>query len=163
VSAFALRVSNSDAFPMSLSGPAFPSGAMPATMTGGAAVATSVATTMPTAVSVATTMPAAVAAAIPAAVATTIPAAAATTIPAAAATTIPAAAATAFGVGDVVSNDEAAFAEFHGLGHPGAHDCDGQGRPGQPLGESAPRSDPVTRRFGFDLHGYFSWGVAQPF
>jgi hypothetical protein len=155
VSAFALRVSNSDAFPMSLSGPAFPSGAMPATMTGGAAVATSVATTMPTAVSVATTMPAAVAAAIPAAVATTIPAAAATTIPAAAAT--------AFGVGDVVSNDEAAFAEFHGLGHPGAHDCDGQGRPGQPLGESAPRSDPVTRRFGFALHGYFSWGVAQPF
>jgi hypothetical protein len=87
----AVRVSMSDTFPVSLSGPACSSGAMPAIM------ATGVATTMPTAVSVP------VAATIPAAVAT----------------------AAASGVGDVVSNDQAVLAEFHGLAHPGAHDCDG--------------------------------------
>ncbi len=134
VSVSALRVSMSDTCPMSLSGPAFSSGAMPATMTGAAAVATSVATAMPTAVSIPAAIPAAVSAAV-----------------------------SAFGVGDVVSNDEAALAEFHALGHPGAHDCDGQGRPGQPFGERAPRSGPVTRRFGFDMHGCFSWDVAGPF
>jgi hypothetical protein len=123
---------------MSLSGPAFSSGAMPATMTGATAVATSVATAMPTAVSIPATIPATVSATVSAAV-------------------------SAFGVGDVVSNDEAALAEFHALGHPGAHDCDGQGRPGQPFGERAPRSGPVTRRFGFDMHGCFSWDVADSF
>ena len=142
VSVSALRVSMSDTRPMSLSGPAFSSGAMPATMTGATAVATSVATAMPTAVSI----PAAVSAAIPATVSATVPA------------TVP-----AFGVGDVVSNDEAALAEFHALGHPGAHDCDGQGWPGQPFGERVPRSGPVTRRFGFDMHGCFSWDVSGPF
>jgi hypothetical protein len=143
----------SDTFPMSLSGPACSSGAMPATMTGGAAT---VATTMPTSVSVS----------VATAVSTTVSVSVATAVSAAVSTTIPATAtatAAAFGVGNVVSNDEAALAEFHGLGRPGAHDCDGQGRPGQPLGERARHSGPVTRRFGFDLHGYFSWGVADSF
>jgi len=151
----------SDTFPMSLSGPACSSGAMPATMTGGAAT---VATTMPTSVSVSvatavsTTVSVSVATAVSAAVSAAVSTTVSTTIPATATAT-----AAAFGVGNVVSNDEAALAEFHGLGRPGAHDCDGQGRPGQPLGERARHSGPVTRRFGFDLHGYFSWGVADSF
>jgi hypothetical protein len=156
----------SDTFPVSLSGPACSGDAMPATMTGGGATvpagATTVATTMPTTVSVSTAVAAAVSTTIPAAVSTTIPAAVSTTIPATVSTTIPATA-TAFGVGDIVSNDEAALAEFHGLGRPRAYDRDGQGRPRQPLHERAPLSGPVTRRFGFDLHGCFSWGVADSF
>ncbi len=136
----------SDTFPVSLSGPACSSGTMTATVTGAAAT---VATTMPTTVSVPAAVPAAVAATVPTAVSAAVSAAATTT--------------TAFRVGDVVSNDEAVLAEFHGLRHPGAHDRDGQGRPGQPFGERTPRSGPVAWRLGFDLHGCFSWGVADSF
>jgi hypothetical protein len=149
----------SDTFPVSLSGPACSSGAMPAPVTGAAAT---VATTMPTTVTI--SVATAVATAVSAAVATAVATAVSTTIPAAAAAAATATAtATAFGVGDVVSDDEAALAEFHGLGHPGPHDCDHQGRPGQPPHERTPRSGPVTRRFEFDLHGCFSWGVAASF
>ncbi|MEN8198172.1 MAG: hypothetical protein ABFS30_16960, partial [Pseudomonadota bacterium] len=115
VSVSALRVSMPDAFAVPSAAPALSSGAMPATMTGGAgAVSTGVAAAVSTGVT--TTIPAAVSVATAVATAAAVPAATTTTL----------------GVGDVVSNGQAVLAEFHALGHPGARDGDGQGRPGQP-------------------------------